>query len=298
VSRLGAALPYNSRVATTVETGFTTPGTSRGLLSVFEYRYLLGRLVRKEVSVRYHGSFLGWLWSFAKPVAQFGVYYLAVGVFIRVGGTIEAYPVYLFAGLIILNFFSEALGNATKSLTDNEELIRKIYLPRELFPSASVIVAFINFIPQLVVLLVVVLCLGWHPTILSIAAILVAVVIVGLFALGLGLLLGALNALFRDAQNFVELILVVVVWLSPVLYQETLLQNMPAWIGILYRLNPLTPAVELMHYGFWESTITGPGLPFDGFSWFTLIAFGIACAFVVVGQLVFRRLEGRFAQDI
>ncbi len=292
-------------MASTASTGFVTPGTSRGLLSVFDYHYLLWRLVRKEVLIRYRGSVLGWIWSFAKPGAQFLVYWLAMDFFLHQGSQVEAYPIYLFSGMALTSFFSETFGNATRSLTDNAALIQKIYLPRELFPVSSVIVALINFLPQAVILagvcLVVGVIHGWHLTVLSVLAILVAIVIVGILALGLGLLFGAINVAFRDAQNFVDLILMIAMWASPVLYQASPMYASGAWWTVLYRLNPITPAVELMHYGFWGALLDPAKSPIPdgvGFTWYTLAAFLTSLIVLLIGQLVFRRLEGRFAQDL
>lgn len=286
-------------VASTAGSDFVTPGRSKGLLSIPAHRYLLWRLIRKEVLIRYRGSILGWIWSFAKPAAQFAVYFLAVGIFMRFNGAIEAYPVYLFSGMILLTFFNETFGNATRSLVDNADLIKKIYLPRELFPVSTVAVALVNFLPQAIILLIVCLFLGWHPTLLSIAAIVVAILIVAVLALGLGLLFGAINVSFRDSQNVVELILMVAIWASPVLYQaSTMYDQLPGWLAVAYQLNPITPAVELMHYGFWEPVLHAAPPASQGFSWFTLAAVGISMLVLVIGQFVFRRLEARFAQDL
>jgi ABC-2 type transport system permease protein len=285
-------------VTSTSEAPFVTPGTSKGLISVLvDYRYLLRRIIRKDMLVRYRGSILGWVWSYAKPAVQFLVYWLALGVFLGANGTIEGYPIYLVSGMILLNFFTEAFSNATRSLSDNSSLIQKIYLPREIFPVSSTLIAMVNFLPQLVILLVVCLAVGWHPTILAILAILAAMAITSILATGLGLFFGAVNVSFRDAQNFVDLILVVATWGSPVLYQASVLEKAPEWVQVVYNLNPVTPAVELMHYGFWGATLHDPS-GVMGFTWFTAVAFVVSVVVLLIGQLVFRRLEGRFAQDL
>ncbi len=278
---------------------FVRPGRGAGLLDVFRKRYLLSLLVRKEVRVRYRGSALGWLWSYVKPVTQFLVFFLALGVFLRLDASIEYYAVYLFSGLIMINLFSEAFSNSTKSLVDNAPLIKKIYLPRELFPVSSTLVAFVNFVPQALVLLVVCIFLGWSPTVLDVLAILLGIAIIVTFAIGLGLLFGSVNVSFRDAQNFVELIILVATWVSPVLYQWTMVRDiLPEWLMIAYQVNPLTAAVELFHAGFWHPT-TGGGDPLPpGLPWYGLSALGIAIVTLVFGQLVFRKLESRFAQDL
>ena len=279
--------------------GFAEPGRGSGLVDVFRRRYLLSLLVRKEVQVRYRGSVLGWMWSYVKPITQFLVFFVALGVFLQLNGSIPNYPVYLFSGLVVINLFSEAFSNGTKSLVDNAPLIKKIYLPRELFPVSSTLVAFINFLPQALVLAVVCVLTGWHPNLVQVLGILLGVLIIVLLAMGLSLFFGSINVSFRDAQNFVELILLVATWASPVLYQWTMVEKiLPDWLMVIYQLNPVTAAVELLHAGFWYPTTEGQ-IPMPTGLWFYgLCALVTASVLLVVGQLVFRRLERRFAQDL
>jgi ABC-2 type transport system permease protein len=278
---------------------FARPGHGAGLLDVFRRRYLLSLLVRKEVQVRYRGSVLGWLWSYVKPLTQFAVFFLALGIFLQQNQSIQNYPIYLFSGLVVVNLFSEAFSNGTKSLIDNAPLIKKIYLPREMFPVASTLVAFVNFLPQVLVLFGVSLVVGWHPDLVEILAFIMGTIIILLFGTGLGMLFGSVNVLFRDAQNFVELIVLVATWASPVLYQWQMVDKvLPPALMVLYQVNPLTAAVELFHATFWYPTTSGgTALPAE-LPLYALIALAIAVAALVAGQLVFRRLESRFAQDL
>lgn len=287
--------------------GFVKPGRGNGLLDVFRRRYLLGLLIGKEVGVRYRGSVLGWLWSYVKPAFQFLVFFLALGVFLGLNRGMPNFPVYLFSGLILVNLFNEAFSNGTRSIVDNGALIKKIYLPREMFPVSSTIVAVVNFLPQMLVLLVVCLFVGWSPQPLQVVGILMAMLIIVMLATGLGMLFGSANVSFRDSQNFVELIVMVATWASPVLYPWTTVRDqVPDWLLQIYLLNPLTVAVELFHAGFWYPTIDPQNLP-EGVAMPELppdlllkgvIGLGIATVFLVLGQAVFRKLEGRFAQDL
>lgn len=279
--------------------GYAIPGKSRGLLSIFGYRYLLALLVKKGITTRYHGSALGWGWSYVKPTVQFGIYYLVLGVFLNLNRGLPMFPVYLFSGIVVVNLFGEAFGNATKSIVGNKALVKKIYLPRELFPYSAVIVALVHFLPQLAVLVVVCLFFGWVPSLAAVGAILVAIAIVLISATGLGLLFGAINVSYRDSQNIVEMILMLVTWASPVLYSWTMVRDTlgPRAFAV-YMWNPLTPAVELFHEAFWMPVISTvverpPDLGFDA-----LMAMIISVVFVVIGTFVFRRLEGNFAQDL
>ncbi|MCF4120112.1 ABC transporter permease [Antribacter sp. KLBMP9083] len=283
-----------------------TPGIGRGLLDVVERRFLLRLIVRKELRVRYRGSVLGMAWSYVKPAIQFGVYFVALGVFLRMRDTVPDYAVYLFAGIVVMNFFGEGFGNATRSIIWNAPLINKIYLPRELFPVASLYVSAVHFFPQLVVLLVAALISGWRPTVAEVLAAVVGFLIVAMLALGLGLLFGAANVFFRDAENFVDLIVMVATWASPVLYTWGLVQaELPRWLWFVYQANPLTAAVELFHYAFWYGGTGRPALLPNGTAPIpdNLWAVGggalvVSLVVLVVGQLVFRRLEGRFAQEL
>lgn len=284
---------------TPTEETLLSPGRSLGLVAVFQRRYLLSLIVRKEVQIRYRGSILGWLWSYVKPLIQFAVFYLAVGVFLGMNDQVDFYPVYLLAGITIVTFFSEAFTNATRSLVDNAALIKKIYLPREMFPVASVLIAFVNILPQILVVLVIAIFMGWSPGPLNIVALLLALAIAAILATGLGLLFGSMNVAFRDAQSFVEIIVMCAVWASPVMYHWEMVETtLPGWLFDLYRLNPMTPAVELMHYGIWMPLEPRNAGVMPNLWAFGGIALVSALISLVIGQLVFRRLEGRFAQDL
>ena len=279
---------------------YATPGRSRGLLDVFRRNYLLRLLVRKGVSTRYRNSALGWIWSYTKPLSQYVIYYFIMGVVLGNTRDIDNFAIYLLAGIIAINFFNEAFGNATTAITGNSALVRKIYLPRELFPISAVIVAFVHFLPQLAVLLVVAMLSGWLPTWMTlVTGILGMLIIVGL-ASGLGLLFGAANVLYRDAQNFVDIIKMFAIWTAPVMYSwEKVANALPNWAAQLYMMNPLATAVELFHRAFWyggkriETTQLAPHI-FEN----TMIAVAIIAVLLTAGQLVFRKLEPRFAQEL
>jgi ABC-2 type transport system permease protein len=285
--------------AATSDDVLIAPGGGIGLADVFRRRYLLSLIVRKEVQIRYRGSVLGWMWSYVKPLVQFAVFYLAIGVFLGMNGRVEFFPLYLLSGITIVTFFNEAFTNGTRSLVDNAALIKKIYLPREMFPVASMMIAGVNILPQIAVLVVIALFFGWVPSILHIAALLLALFIIASLATGLGLLFGAVNVTFRDAQSFVEIITMCAVWASPVMYQwEMVADKVPQWLFVAYRLNPLTVSVELFHYGIWYPLSPAGGQLIPNMWVYAGIATLTSLLLLFAGQLVFRRLEGRFAQDL
>lgn len=276
-------------------------GRGGGLREVASRRFLLSLLVRKELRVRYRASVLGLGWSYVKPAVQFGVYFVGLGLVLR-QNAIGDYAVYLFGGLVVMTVFGEAVGNATRSVVTNADLVRKIYLPRELFPVSSLCVAGVHLGPQLLVLLVGALVAGWSPDPVGVLALLAAVALVALLSLGLGLLLAAVNVMFRDVENVVDLVLVVIVWTSPVLYPW---QRVAELLGpdsvllTLYQSNPLTVAVELVHRGTWAHASPGnaAALPPD-LGARVLGSFVVCAVLLALGQWVFRRLSGRFAQEL
>lgn len=310
-------MTINDHFALVPRSDFDVPGKSHGLIDVVRWRYLLRLLVRTGVTTRYRNSVLGWLWSYVRPAAQFLVFWVVLGLFLDLD-RVPNYAVYLFSGIVVINLFSEGFKNATTSIVGNAALVRKVFLPRQLFAVSAVLVSFVHFLPQVGLLLLVSLLMGWaaHISILNILAVLAGMAIVMVFSLGLGLFFGAVNVRFRDAENIVELMLLLATWASPVLYAWTMVQDAivgklgwPGWLVDLYMLNPITQGVELFHFAFWRpaslDTVEAAGysgeplppLPPDllmNTLWTALIAVGT----LLLGQAVFRRLEGKFAQDL
>jgi ABC-2 type transport system permease protein len=279
------------------------PGEGRGLLDVYSHRFLLKLLVRKEIKVRYRGSVLGLMWSYVKPLMQFLIYFIALGIFLNLERGTPNYAIYLFSGIVLVNFFTESLANATRSIVDNRDLIRKIYLPRELFPAATVWVSAAHFLPQLLVLIGACLIVGWVPSIVQIATVILVFLMVATLATGLGLLFGAVNVYFRDSENIVDMIVMVVTWASPVLYVWSMVERvMGPWYW-LYQLNPMTTAVEIFHWTFWQPTLKSdqigladmpPGL----LTFWLPVSLLVTLVILFLGQFIFRKLAVHFAQEL
>lgn len=279
---------------------FHAPGKGGGLLDIFKNRFLLKLLVRKELRVRYRGSILGMLWSYVKPGVQFLVFYFAIGVFMGMNNAVPNFAVYLFSGVVAANFFSESFGNSTRAIVANSALVKKIYLPRELFCVSTLWVAAVHFFPQIAVLLLGALLMGWRPTLLHVGVGVLGFIILAIFTLGLGLLFSAINVMLRDAENFVDLITMVITWGSPILYHWDFVVKAigdgKAWF--IYNINPITPVVEMFHYCFWAPT---RGVDYQippGMVTFVILAATISVATLFIGEATFRRLDGRFAQEL
>lgn len=278
------------------EEGWRSPGEDAGWRNPFVHRFLLDLLVHKEIHVRYRGSVLGMLWSYVKPATQFLVFYLALGVFLQLNKGMSNYALYLFSGIVVINLFGEIFGNATRSITGNNALVSKIYLPTELFPYATMRVALTHFWPQLLVLVVAGVIMGWRPGFAEIGAFLLAMVILLAFTLGLGMMAAAVNATYRDTENLVDLIVMVATWLSPIMYRIDMVRaTVHPWLYTLYEMNPLTIVVQLFHMAFWRfSGGVTEGVGDSMHLWW----FGILLSVVVflLGNIVFGRAKRGFAE--
>jgi len=277
---------------------FERPGMGGGIRGVIKQRYLLSLLLKRGVTTRYFGSALGWIWSYVRPTAQFFMYYVVIGLLFGRTRGMENFGVYLFSGIIVANLFSEVLRTTTSSVINNRALVQKIYLPREIFPIAAVGNSFVHFLPQLAVLFVVSLLFGWRFDFAHSFMFIIGLVIVILFTLGLGLFFGAMNVIYRDTKNVVDILLMFATWASPILYTYDMVErHAPPWLFHLFMSNPVTVAVEMMHESFWVVTTPKSSTP-EFLWWYALVAFVISVCTLVVGQLVFRKLEGDFAQNL
>jgi ABC-2 type transport system permease protein len=265
-------------------------------------RYLLRLVVRRELRRRYQGSLLGLGWSYVRPAVNFGVYYFVVGVFLRLARVIPAFPVYLFSGMVLVNFFTETLITSTWSVVGNRALVQKIYLPREVFPVASLLVSLVHMVPAAAVLLGGAMLAGWTPSLLAVGSAALALAIVLVLALGLGLLFAAVNVFYRDFGQVVDILAIVIPWSTPMIYRWTAVKASASALGLqIYLANPLGTAVSLFQRAFWWPS-TGrplrPGLFPGHLTQRGLAALAGALVVLGLGQLAFHRLQRRFAQEL
>jgi len=276
-------------------------GGAAGIRALLRHRYLLRLLVRKELRIRYSRSSLGYAWSYVRPSVQLAVYIFIVGLLFD-RARVQNFPVYIFSGHVLVHFYSETVNSATRSIIRNKALVKKVYLPREMFPVASLLVSATHMIPPLVLLFVVATATGWSPSILGALAGLLGFAVVALVAIAVGLLFSALNVFYRDVQNIVDIMSIFNHWIAPMLYPWTLVADRLHeqgldWLFQIYLWNPICVGVELFHQAFWLPTVDdfelSPDLWLRGVSWL-----GIGSVLVYLAQRVFVRLQHRFAEEL
>jgi ABC-2 type transport system permease protein len=273
-------------------------GTARSVRDLVAYRELLGLLVRRELKARFKDSVLGFLWSLLRPLALLTVYYVAIGKFLGAERSIPDFAIYIFAGLTVWQLFSEIVSGSTGSILGNSGLIKKVYLPREVFPLSVVGSALFNMATQLAILAVAVVAVGRAPTGSRLLFVPLSLLVVVVYATALGLVLASVNVYLRDVQYLVEIALMVLFWASPVVYSWRLVQGVlgGGWAEQVYLANPVTAAVLGIQRGLW---VAGTAEPFpEGLGTRLVVMTGVGLVLVWLGQRLFARLEGNFAQEL
>ncbi|AXA97330.1 ABC transporter permease [Microbacterium sp. PM5] len=278
--------------------GFGLRRTWLSLRDLLGHREMLGLLVRRDLKSRYKDSTLGFFWSLARPLLQLAIYFIVVGQFLQAARGIPDFAVYIFAGLTAIGLFTEITVGATGSILGNSGLVKKVYVPREVFPLASVGSALFNFGIQLVVLIVATFVIGKPPVHLQLLYFFPALALIVVFGTALGLLFSALNVYLRDVQYLVELGTMLLFWASPVVYSWQMVSSSihsPLLLDV-YTSNPLTLAVIGFQHAFW---VAGDGVPQpDGLLLRMAIALVVGLALLFVSHRVFLRLQGNFAQEM
>lgn len=278
--------------------------TSRGgkIGELFHRRDLLNLLIRRDLQARYRDSFLGFLWTVIRPLIQFLMYFIVLGQFLRAAEGIDNFAIYLFSGLTLFVFFNDMVFGATGSILQNGGLVKKIYLPREIFPLASIGGAAFMFLVQLGVLVAAALVFRALPEPAMLLWFFPSVLLITIYGLAIGLLLSALNVYLRDIQYLTEVVLMLAMWGSPIVYSWAMVQDvitrfaLPGWILEVYAANPLTLAVLGFHRAFW-----GAGTPADyppELGMRMAIAGLIGLLLLWVSHRVFTRMQGNFAQEL
>ena len=253
---------------------------------LWHYRELLYFFVWRDVKVRYKQTALGAAWAVIQPVFTMLVFSIFFGRLANMPSDGVPYPVFVFAALVPWTFFANALGQGSNSLVGSGNLITKVYFPRLVVPTASVISGLVDF---LIAFAVLVLLMTWYGIGLSLKILWLPVFVLHavITALAVALWLSALNVQYRDVRYTVPFLTQFWLFATPVAYPSSLLS--PGW-RVAYGLNPMVGVVE----GFrWALLDTGPapGL-------MPVISGLVSVVLLVGGAFYFQRLERTFADVV
>jgi lipopolysaccharide transport system permease protein len=249
-------------------------------------RELLYFLVWRDLKVRYRQTLLGALWALLQPVLAVAIFTLFFGKLIGVSSGGIPYPVFALAGLVPWAFFANGVTTGSTSLVANELLIRRVYFPRLVVPAGAVLAGGLDAAISTVLLLALALAFGLAPTLAWLLAP-VFIAWTALTALGIAIVLAAVNVRYRDVQHIVPFFMQLLMFASPIVYSSAVL---PGPWRTLYALNPMVGIIEGLRW-----SLDGVGAP-------PLAAMGISAvvtaAVLARGTVYFRRTERTFADVI
>ncbi|MFZ1382861.1 MAG: ABC transporter permease [Scrofimicrobium sp.] len=281
--------------------GNAVSGFFSSLKDVLGRRELLGQLVRRELVGKYKDSALGLVWSLVRPLTQLFIYYLVIGKFLGAARGIDNFAVFIFCGLTIYGLFSETVTSMTSSVVSNSGLIKKVHLPREVFPLAAAGASLFNFAIQLIILLIAALLIGTISVGTNLLFAFAAFFVIMVWALALGLTLSAANVFMRDIQFLTDVVMMLLMWFSPILYSWTFVRETFGdmgldWLTSIYMANPITIAVIGFQEAFWAIPSGGELLP-D--LWLRMLIAGLVGLVALwAAQRYFARRQANFAQEL
>jgi ABC-2 type transport system permease protein len=287
-----------------VDGELVSPAPRGGLREVFHERYLLKLIVSRQLAQMYAASLLGLLWSYIQPALRFTVYFFVFGVVLKTHAGTPNFALHLFTGMVFVHYFTETWSGGTRSIWSNRGLVLKMRVPREIFPVATMMVAAYHTGPQVLILAIACGILGWHFSLVGLAAGALGLAILVCFSMALSLIFSALNVFFKDFQNIVQTVTQFMHFLVPMMYSYSMLARMGEhhrWAYELYFANPLAEVVMLMQRLFWAPTLK-PAEYADEFPpdlWergFVMLA--LCLGLLLVAQRFFSRLEGKFPERL
>ena len=278
------------------------------IVRIWVYRALLLSLVRKELSVKYKNSVLGFAWSMLNPALTLVVYYVVFQIVFKNG--IPQFAIFLLCGLVIWNFFSASLTGATSSVVANAGIVKKVAFPREVLPLASVGSSLVFLFLQTIVL-VIALAIGRDvPAFTYLPLLIPALIDLVLLASALAIFLAAVNVYYRDTQHLLEILLMAWFWATPVVYAYEVLAAPLGrhHIGWAFFVNPVTAIVitfQRILYAKVSPVVAGGAvmkiLPSNSPAWYLgqlAIVFVVSAVLFVLALMVFGRIEGNFAEEL
>lgn len=253
-----------------------------------KYRNLLGELTKKNVKLKYRNSWLGILWSFIQPLLHMIVLSVVFGNLLgRKSADIVCYPVYIFTGRLLFSFFTSSSKQAMTSFRRNQAIIKKVYVPKYMYPLSSILSNFVTFAISIICLICVWIFFKWtgiqggHDLTLTPYVLLcwVPMLLLLIFCTGVGLILSVISVYFRDVEYIWDVFTQLLFYMVPIIYHFNKIKT--PWIRTVIKLNPLYSMIELFRHCVLYGQIM---------SWKLLLyATVVACLTFVIGLWFFNK---------
>lgn len=255
------------------------------LLPLRSYKYLLLQLTQREIKARYKQSFVGYAWVIFNPLAQLLVYSFVFSVIFRFPTNNIPYVIFLYAALLPWGLLQGSISSATQCLVDNSALIRKVAFPREVIPYSVVLAKIVDFLIS--GLIFVGFMIAFHVPFSATTIVIIPLFIIQmLLTIGISLMLSAFNLFYRDIQYLANLLLMLWMYMTPIVYPLSLVPLRYVW---LYKLNPMVGIIE----GYRSALFNYP------FEW-SIIGWSAVVSIIVffVGFFIFKKSERMFADIV
>lgn len=268
-------------------------------------RELFNNLTLRELRSKYKRSVLGWAWSLLNPLATMLIFTLIFRYFLKIQAPpgdpsgLSVFALFLLGGILPWNYMQNGVNGSIGTLVGNANLIKKTYFPRELLVAANIGSCLVSHLIELGLLIVALVLFGNGKLFLYLPIVLFLIVLLTMFTTGLGLILSVLNVYFRDIQHLMGIVFMIWFYLTPIVYPENiggLHKHVLHMFGrsvkplTLLRINPMTGFVEAFRACLYDLRL--PALSTMAY----LIS--ISVVMLVIGQLVFARLEGKLAEEL
>lgn len=252
---------------------------------LYAYREMIFSLVRRDLKGRYKGSVLGFMWTFINPLLQLVVYTLVFSVILR--NDIKDFYLYLFVALVPWIFFSTSVSGGSGCIWSQQDLVKKIYFPREVLPISFVTSQFINMLLSLLVVLTIIIITGKGLNPIALLYLPAVMIIEYFLALGMAMITSAVTVYIRDLEYLLGIITMAWQFLTPIMYP---IEMVPDSLMPIFYLNPMTPVIiayrDILYYKQLPKMET------------LMQALFLGIFLMVVGYIIFSKLKRHFAEEL
>ncbi|WP_053982966.1 ABC transporter permease [Niameybacter massiliensis] len=247
---------------------------------IYKYKELLGELVKRDIKVKYRRSLLGVIWSVLNPLLFMVVITIVFSTIFK--SDIENFPIYFLCGQIVFAFFSEATSMAQTSILGNGALIKKVYIPKYIFPVSKVCSGIVNVGFSLIAIIIMMVILRYIPPVTALLFF-VPLIYAFLYAIGVSMLISALAVFFRDTVHLYSILLTVLSYFSALFYPVEII---PAQYQGLINFNPIYVFINY----FRQLVLVGkvPSLEYN------VLCIAHCVLMLIVGYYTFKRSENKF----
>lgn len=258
---------------------------------LWRYRDLFLVLAWRDIAVRYKQTALGILWALFQPFVTMVIFSFIFNKMAKIeSGDNTPYPIFLYVGLVLWQYYSNTLTNASNSMVTNGALIQKIYFPRLIIPATAATTGLVEFAVSSIILIGMMVYYGFIPNIAGILILPVLLVVLVMTAMGVGMFLAAVNVKYRDVRYAVPFFIQIMMYVTPVIYPVKMLDNNPSIKALMLWLNPISGVITIARAG-----LLGQGTIDWAILWISVF---MSTVFFFAGLYYFRSTERYFADIV